>query len=315
MNKEDNYSSLNGAGNIEYWLKLNPELSITAKPFRANLIKYRLPEEELDQYTHQFKKEGYIKTNPVVDSNDIALLRQGIENIVRIGLPPVFAFVYDEFWQIYKKVSPILTPIFGKDYNLTTNIWAWHVPPDDSSSGFKPHRDFNNPSCVLADGLPSLGTVWIPLTDVTTLNSCMYVLPTDRDPCYPHDIADYNIGYAEIQGARALPAEAGSILSWHPLALHWGSQSSIFAKEPRISFATYLSRDGGGVADSYRMTPELELTLSHRLALIAQTVLHYKTEPFSHYHINSNMLIEFCRNKIGNLAEFQKQATTRQADH
>ena len=311
MDMQDIAPSMDGAEHPEYWLTINPRLSITAKPFQAELAQYSLPEEELAQYVRQFKKEGYTKTRPVLDSNDIVMLREGMENIVRSGLPPAFAFVYDEFWQVYKKLSTVLTPIFGENYNLTTNIWAWYVPPDDVSSGFKPHRDFNNPGFVLPDGLPSIGTVWIPLTDVTTLNSCMYVLPTDRDPCYPHDVADYHIGYAEIQGARALPAEAGSILSWHPLALHWGSHSSIFAKEPRISFATYLSRDAVGGVESYRMSPELDLPLSSRLALIANVVLHYKTEPASYSLLNSDALLEFCQTHLGSLPEFQKQATIK----
>lgn len=308
MDKQDIALSLDGAEHPEYWLTINPKLSITAKPFQAELAQYSLPEEELTQHVLQFKKEGYTKTRAVLDANDITLLREGMENIVRSGLPPAFAFVYDEFWQVFKKLSAVLTPIFGKNYNLTTNIWAWYVPPDDVSSGFKPHRDFNNPEFGLPDGLPSISTVWIPLTDVTTLNSCMYVLPTDRDPCYPHDVADYNIGYAEIQGARALPAEAGSILSWHPLALHWGSHSSIFAKEPRISFATYLSRDGAEGVDNFRMSPELDLSLSSRLALIAQVVLYYKAEPASYSLLNSDALLEFSHTHVGSLPEFLKKA-------
>lgn len=309
--KHENTRSLDGADGPEYWLNINPALSITEKPFQVELTQYSLPEEEIAQHVLQFKKEGYTKTRPVLQGDDIALLRQGIENIVAAGLPPVFVFVYDEFWHVYKKLSGVLTPIFGENYNLTANIWAWYVPPDDVSSGFKPHRDFNNPDYVMPDGLPGVGTVWIPLADVTTLNSCMYVLPTDRDPCYPHDVADYNIGYAEMQGARALPAEAGSVLSWHPLALHWGSHSSVFAREPRISFATYLSRDAGGFVDSYRMSPELDLSLSHRLALIAQVVLHYKAEPFSYGLINSDELLEFCQAHIDDLPEYQKQAVRK----
>lgn len=308
LNKQENTLSLAGAENSAYWLGLNPQLSITDRPFQPSLAQYSLPDEELSQHVLQFKKEGYTKTRAVLDANEIALLRQGVENIVAAGLPPVFVFIYDEFWQVYKKLSNVLAPIFGKNYNLTTNVWAWYVPPDDVSSGFKPHRDFNNPACVMPDGLPGIGTLWIPLTDVTPLNSCMYVLPTDRDPCYPHDVADYNIGYAEIQGARALPAQAGSLLSWNSLALHWGSHSSVFAKEPRISFATYLSRDAAGFVDSYRMSPGLDLSLSHRLAIISQVVLHYRAEQFSYGLLNSDGLLEFSQAHIGDLPGYQKQA-------
>ena len=102
-----------------------------------------------------------------------------------------------------------------------------------------------NGSSIGSDGLPKLVNVWIPLTDATTLNSCMHVLPGHLDPLYPHGgsranpVGDQN-KLILLQNVRALPAKAGSILCWSTGLLHWGGRSSQRATHPRLSFAVYF---------------------------------------------------------------------------
>ena len=51
--KQGNTRSLDGADSPEYWLGINPQLSITEKPFRAELAQYSLPEEEIAQHVNK----------------------------------------------------------------------------------------------------------------------------------------------------------------------------------------------------------------------------------------------------------------------
>ena len=167
---------------------------------------------------------------------------------------------------------------------MIANQWAWNFPPDSGSSGFSPHRDggvvdydwFPEGKPVRDNGLPLLGTIWIPLTDVTPLNSCMYLLPVDKDPHVPDNLDATTIRQESIQDIRALPCKAGSILYWNPNVLHWGSNGSEYAGEPRMSFATYLLSDGlTKTKDSFSLAKAQPLPLAYRLRLIAVNMASY----------------------------------------
>ena len=50
-------------------------------------------------------------------------------------------------------------------------------------AGWGVHRD-KGPRSLFKNGKPKSLTIWIPLTDANTENSCMYVLPANRDTGY-----------------------------------------------------------------------------------------------------------------------------------
>ena len=94
--------------------------------------------------------------------------------------PPVFAFVYDEFWSVCAKLAPLLGSLLTHDYRQLPDFWVWYVDPQVEASGWRPHRD-KGPGSLLPDGSPKSVTVWIPLTDATPLNGCIYVVPSHLD--------------------------------------------------------------------------------------------------------------------------------------
>ena len=295
------------AGQADFWRQLNPGLTIGERPFAASLEEYPIGEDELAEHLRQYKKEGYFQTRPLIPEADVKRLADGIKTVVGRGFPPAFAFVYDEFWQLYRKLSQVLTPLFGENYKITANIWAWYVRPHENSAGFKPHRDFTGIDTVRDDGLPMMGTIWIPLSDVSTLSSCMYILPSNLDPCVPHNLSEHNVGYGDLQSVRALPAKAGSVLGWTTRTLHWGSRSSEFCKEPRISIATYMERRDETRFNGFLLNPPLHLPLEHRLALLAQVIRNYNEEPLS-YDRFPKPLLQFCEKYVALLPEVNKQA-------
>lgn len=278
------------AETMEFWRTLNPHLTITDAPFSYPTEEYPLSSDEMAAHILQYKKEGYLQTPVVIPEIQVARMASCIETLVQNGFLPVFAFVYDEFWRLYRSLSSVLQPIFGEDYKLTLNIWAWYIPPNDISAGFKPHRDFVGMDTLNDNGLPKMGTVWIPLTDVDTLNSCMYILPTNMDPCVPYNLNEHNVSYGDLQNIRALPAKAGSVLSWSTRALHWGSRSSEFSKQPRISIASYIETKDETRFDSLPLDASLYLPLNYRLAIIGQVINHYNEEPLSYDRFPKTLL-------------------------
>jgi hypothetical protein len=199
-------------------------------------------------------------------------MAEAVARIRNLGLPPAFAFVYDEFWLVFAKLDGLIRSILGERYQLLPDFWAWYIDPAADEAGWKPHRD-KGPMSLRSDGTAKSLTIWIPLTDATPLNSCMYMLPANRDPLY-------HVGGSEVRfdppDIRALPAGAGSILCWNQAVLHWGSRSAKHAPAPRISIAAEFQR---GDEPAFREPLLAPLSLPNfrtRLALIAKQILQYR---------------------------------------
>ena len=279
----------------EYWLSLNPNLTITDQPFLSPPSNLNTQRINAEQYTKQMKQEGYCKLDGILSVADMDRMADGLINLVNDGYPPVFAYVYDEFWRVFRDIAPVVEPIFGEHYRLSTNRWAWYISASGENAGFAPHRDMVGcPHPVMrADGLPLIATVWIPLRDVTPENACMHVLPIDKDPHVPDNMTSTTIPQECIQNIRALPCKAGSVLSWNPHVLHWGSRSSKWTDEPRVSIATYLLCANGPNFTSIGTEAMQPMTLDFRLGVIGRVVSHYDSDAISNDRY-SPQLIKFC---------------------
>ncbi len=176
-------------------------------------------------------------------------MRTGILRVVQAGLPSVFACVYDEFYRLFDGLDELFEPTLGARYLMVPHgFWSFHVAVGDTAhrDGFSaapPHRDLIGiDHSVSQGGAPTIVNVWIPLTDATPLNSCMYVLPGNLDPHYRTPEHGKRGSDVRLQDIRALPAVAGSVLAWTVHLLHWGSRSAPNAPGPRMSVATYFQR-------------------------------------------------------------------------
>jgi hypothetical protein len=250
----------NDVTSIDYWRRLNPECDISDRPFPESPVPYPICPEATGRHLVQIRKEGYFQTAPVVDSAEVSKLRRCITTVVSHGHPASYALVYDEFYHVMGKLTNVLSPVLGPDYQLVPDEYdAYYIRPDDRSAGSPPHRDsLRTATSVEPDGMPTLVNTWIPLTDATALNSCIYVLPAHLDPHYPrHGGASspdrIDLRSSDLPNIRALPAPAGSVLCWSTHLLHWGARSSEYAAQPRISFAMYYQ--------SRRVPPYHEVTM------------------------------------------------------
>lgn len=135
------------------------------------------------------------------------------------------------------------------------------------------------------------------MTDVTTSNSCMYVLPRKHDAIF-QDFVQRKFGREGVPNAReipvslpkvrALPIDAGATIGWDTNIFHWGSASSKWAEEPRISTGIYYqSVDAANVPPVYddagrrfvECMPETMLTFEDRLSVIGN-ILHAYLDKF-----------------------------------
>lgn len=259
--------------NPDFWRSLNPSLSV-AEDWSSNLPStLALETEDLEQVLQDLQKDGYFQLDAILPEAEILRMAIGIDELVQQGLPPVFAFVYDEFWRLRQRITSLLTAILGEGYLQLPDFWAWYLPPSDGYAGWGQHRD-RSTKMLCPDGMPTSLTLWLPLTDATPANGCMYMIPASQDPNYPEQLQSTEI--TNLQSVRALPAPAGSILGWNQNVLHWGGCSSSKAILPRISIAWEFQRGDIPAQRSPMLSPTSLLTFPQRLTLIGQQIGQYQ---------------------------------------
>lgn len=131
------------------------------------------------------------------------------------------------------------------------------------------HRDALGPDpAVVAGRLPAFLNIWIPLTTVTPLDSCLYVVPANRDADYRSNEPAARQERIRLQDVRAVPADAGSVIGWSTHLVHWGSASSRFAVGPRVSATMNLQRRDVPPFHSFTIDFNRRVPFDDRLAWI-----------------------------------------------
>lgn len=253
----------------EYWTGLCPEMTVGGK-----VALERSQEPRTDPAT--FRRDGYFIEPALLPAGRTTALVAGIERLRAHGWHAMFAIVFDEFWALAwtSAIRGIVEALLGRTPRLMSEV-AVHYVDLAGSRGWAPHIDGGQ-------FVDNRLTTWIPLTDATLTNGCIYVVPRSEDVVE----ATARFGKAEttyadavnlLQHARALPAVAGSVLGWGFDVLHWGSVS-LKASAPRVSVAyEWLGPDG---SPEEHELPLLDLDdglppFTERLDLIARSILSY----------------------------------------
>lgn len=253
------------------WLDLNPTLHVADLEFMRTLDPLTLDAATGDALERLLVREGYFHVPPLdwgLPVNDMA---RAIVRLGERGLAPPFCYLYDEFWLIFFKLHYVLGRLLG-DYWMLPDFWAWHIDPRAEQRGWRPHRDKGR-AALFPGGRPKSLTVWLPLTEATPLNGCMYVVPADRDPTYGTE--QENEYRFDLQDVRALPSPAGGIFCWNQAVLHWGARASPRAPAPRVSVAFEFQRADVPPMNQPLLRPLVILTVEQRLALVSKQVLQY----------------------------------------
>ncbi|KZB69701.1 phytanoyl-CoA dioxygenase family protein [Thalassospira sp. MCCC 1A01148] len=225
------------ATDIQVWQKLNPQLSISAD----GSVKAEIAATgtdcggfDRDVLSDRFWDEGYFLLRDILPTSDLVRLRAGIETLVANGMSPSLIYLYDEAWGVFRRLRPLLSHFLGDKVALLPHFWAWHVDPRSDGSGWPPHRDYQGESVIGDDLLISL-SLWVPLSNATPENGCMYVLPRNFEKTYraPVSAPDEVL----LQDVRALPAQPGAVMGWRQDLYHWGGRASPHTSEPRISLS------------------------------------------------------------------------------
>ena len=271
-------SNLQNLADIDFWRTLNPFAAITDFEFSQYLSPRRADADDIDEYLGQLREERYFQTPTLIPQTLIKEMRQCIDNVRNAGFPVMFALLYDVFYEGLACFDPVVSAALGRHYRLIPNFWLYYIGTSDEETGFQPHRDTEYTDTIDENGLPSVLTLWIAVTDATPLNSCIYLVPANRDAKYEqalHTLDKVSIELFPLENIRALPAPAGSLSCWDQYLLHWGSRSSKRAKEPRISYAFYCQRGDRADIDDACIDLSARLSFETRLALVCRGLRRY----------------------------------------
>ena len=259
----------------EFWKTLIPGLSIEGPKSLIEPIFHT--KQNLVRIADHLQTQGYIYEQPLISKEILDPLRDGILALDQAGFPPVFIYLYDEAWNLFAKLSPLISYFLGDNFRLLPNFWAWNIPLNEGAAGWPPHRDCQAETRFKIGGkeeiLMSL-SLWIPLSDATKNNGCMYVLPRSSEDNYDPPLKE--AAQINMDDAKALPAISGSVLGWPQDLFHWSGRVTRHAINPRIS----MSLEFQNPAFTPLIEPLLDIhhppVFSKRLELIKTQFPKYK---------------------------------------
>jgi Phytanoyl-CoA dioxygenase (PhyH) len=229
----------------DYWRQLVPFATIEARTNSDTPHEtMRIAAGAAARETGRIAGEGYFRLEEVVEAERIGRMRRTVEAVRAARWPPVFAFLFDDFWSIAQSQALLgfVEASLGPRCLQNTVIWAHWVAGEAGHEGWSPHVD------AAREGNRFL-SVWIALSDATVNNGCMsLVRPRAIAPEIAHAIeAHADLDRAAyrglLQNVVALPVKAGSIIGWRGDVLHWGGVNTGDAS-PRVSLALeFRSRD------------------------------------------------------------------------
>lgn len=253
----------------DYWRRLCPGLRVGGGGRR---VAGTIRDVDRVDLGRRLREEGWAVTAPLLSKRTVGRMRNAIVAVKDAGWPPVFAFVYDEFWSVWKlpSITALVGDALGSPVHMRARVWAYYVHPARGAKGWPPHAE--------AYGTRGL-SVWMPLTDATLDNGCIYVVPKDLiarrvdiGGVFRAERVGLDTLSALLQAARALPAAAGSILLWDFDVIHWGSTVHR-PGEPRISISAEFLPPGAGGTDLTLVRRVEGLPSFHeRLRLIAENI-------------------------------------------
>lgn len=257
----------------ESWAAFSPALHVCDRSFISTCRPLAPDGAMLAHVKDQVGREGYFQLPPIAWDLPLAAMAAVVRRIALHGAPTVLAYHFDEFWLVFARLHAILVALLGERPVMLPEFWAWHIDPVRQDAGWAPHRDKGQES-LRADGSPKVVTLWLPLTEATPLNGCMYVVPADRDPTYgtPQE-SQHRFGLADI---RALPAPAGAVLGWNQAVLHWGAHAADRAVAPRISIACEFQRRDVEPYNSPLLDPLAPPDFATRQVLMGRQMLRYQ---------------------------------------
>ena len=264
--------------NLEFWNRLCPNLNISEQTpldeFTDNTLQEKLRDDDWQQCKSLIQEDGYFAYDSWFKPASIQRLCDCLEKLNQAGIPPIFSFVYDEFWQMLTGLEPLFDDLLEGEYQFLPAIWVWHVKHENQTA-FAPHRDQVRDAAVDDEDHLDYLTIWVPLTDLNHLSSCICVLPASADPDYGMDTK--SVVVEDLQDIRTLQGKRGSVFCWATGLIHWGTRQSPMG-QPRMSVGFYVQNPEAECHYPPPIDFKKPIPFKQRLAVIGQQIIFYSRE-------------------------------------
>jgi len=251
-----------------FWRDFAPDLPISDRPAQtAPSPRDAAADRGLRQ---RVIEEGYLHVADLQIDAPFAEMRDVMERLRDLRLPPAFVGVYDAPWVMCARLRGLMDNLFGVQASLVPDFWGWVVR--NGEAGFPPHRD-RIEGAINARGHPIAITVWMPLGRATPENGCMHVCPANYDAAYLESSGQEQFA---IQSVRAVPADPGEAVLWTGRVFHWGGSCGPHAPEHRVSIAWEFQDSRYAPLEGYVMETYPDIPFETRLALIARQIQFYR---------------------------------------
>ena len=270
---------LDKLADAKFWRNLCPELNLTETTPLENLAgaqtteAVKIRDDDWQQCKELINTDAYFSYESFFPHDLIERLAICFDRLRQENILPIFCFMYDEFWDLLLQLKPMMSDLIG-DHKLLPAVWAWFVEYENQT-GFSPHRDQVRETSVDDEDHLDYLTIWIPLTDLNHLSSCICVLPASLDPDY--EDGNSRVCVENLQDVRTLQVKKGSVLCWTACLAHWGTKQSEFG-DPRKSVGFFVQRSDAEIMVEPPMDFSKPFSLKERLGLIGQQIIDYSRE-------------------------------------
>jgi hypothetical protein len=169
-----------------------------ARKIAGEILSDRPPEERMDELRRQLEATGFMTTEEPRDRvcDKCESILAGMKALRRAGVPAFFIWMYNEPWEVMRTMWRRAEALLGSECVLEPTVAAYHLDHKSAAAGGNayvgtnfalPHRDYTYSDTYNAQGQPQLLTVWVPVSDITVDNGCMYVVPKEFDHNYDRD--------------------------------------------------------------------------------------------------------------------------------
>ena len=350
--------SLDDLGDEALWQKICPFLTCSVEPFSSRGGGSTIRPALAASAAGQLQTRGYFSIDAAHfdfverQTHLVALLARGVMELMRHGFPPLFVLLYDEAWELTRIVEQFIPGTCGGHSHVGDFfVFAVLNAEEQQAMGVDayiatyrpsgPHRDRPTAGPASFDAkVPAYVSIWLALSDATTNNSCLYVVPLAQDAgYYLAGDGDQNGNVPlRIDACIAQPLKQGGMLCFSHRLLHWGSALEQWALEeedrekapnaslPRIAFTTAFSKNSFEAPYFCHERFPLDGTtpLALRLGLVAGQSIQYEhlNKLTKHqlaltrriFHAQKSVLAECYYEKISNACQmltFLKQRERR----
>ncbi len=255
----------------DFWRRMAPELTIS-NWIDSNDLK--CTGAQLQANRARLVDDGYLHLKqPGIDA-PYATIEKVMRRIVDAGMPAAFIGVYDEVWEIAAQLQSVLQGCFGGDFAMVPDFWASFS--ESGHRGVAAHR--KRPGTALfRDHTPKSLSVWVPVTNATVENGCIYIVPAKLDKNYASAVSDR--ADAHLQCIRALPAQSGDVLIWTGEAYHWKAVSSRHSGDgPLLSLSWEFQSMSAAPVAGFLVDCFPQVSFEDRLGLLAHQMPQHRNE-------------------------------------